>query len=76
MKSPRHSGVGRNPVPLSKFFKIHDSRPDPKTIVSEQYPQKAKRPPYSYLDKTKIETALGIKIRTWQKMLTDYLNKK
>lgn len=45
-------------------------------ITSDQYPQKAKRPVYSYLDKTKIETALHIKVRPWQEMLADYLTKR
>jgi dTDP-4-dehydrorhamnose reductase len=45
-------------------------------ITSEQYPQKAKRPPYSYLDKTKIENSLKIKVRPWQEMLGEYLSGK
>jgi dTDP-4-dehydrorhamnose reductase len=45
-------------------------------IASAQYPQKAQRPPYSYLDKAKIENALGIKVRPWPEMLKDYLNKR
>lgn len=47
-----------------------------KPIPSDQYPQKATRPPYSYLDKTKIENALDIKVRPWQKMLQEYLEKR
>jgi dTDP-4-dehydrorhamnose reductase len=45
-------------------------------IASEQYPQKVKRPPYSYLDKAKIEKALKIKARPWQEMLAGYLSKR
>lgn len=45
-------------------------------ISSEQYPQKAKRPAYSYLDKAKIEKALGIKVRVWQEMLAEYLKNR
>jgi len=45
-------------------------------ITSDQYPQKAARPSYSYLDKTKIENALNIKVRPWQEMLADYLSKR
>jgi dTDP-4-dehydrorhamnose reductase len=45
-------------------------------IPSDQYPQKAKRPPYSYLDKAKIENALGIKVRPWPQMLAEYLTKR
>jgi len=47
-----------------------------KPITSDQYPQKAKRPSYSYLDKTKIETALETKVRPWQEMLKEYLDKR
>lgn len=45
-------------------------------ITSDQYPQKAKRPAYSYLDKSKIENTLNIKIRPWQEMLADYLHNR
>jgi len=45
-------------------------------ITSDQYPQKAKRPTYSYLDKTKIENALDIKVRPWQEMLAEYLKRR
>jgi len=45
-----------------------------KPILSTGYPQKAKRPAYSYLDKYKIQKALGISIRTWKEMLEDYLS--
>jgi dTDP-4-dehydrorhamnose reductase len=44
-------------------------------ITSDQYPQKAKRPSYSYLDKSKIENALKIKVRPWQEMVGEYLRK-
>lgn len=45
-------------------------------ITSDQYPQKAKRPAYSYLSKDKIEKALDIKIRPWQEMVEEYLKSK
>ena len=44
-------------------------------IAGDQYPQKAKRPAYSYLDKKKIEKALSIKARPWKEMLAEYLSK-
>ena len=31
---------------------------------------------YSYLDKSKIENALNIKVRPWQEMLEEYLLKR
>lgn len=45
-------------------------------ITSEQYPQKAKRPHYSYMSKEKIVKALGVKVRGWQEMLNEYLEKR
>lgn len=42
-------------------------------ILSDEYPQKAKRPSYSYLNKSKIESALHVSIRPWQEMLKEYL---
>lgn len=56
-----------------EIFKQTNIEIDLKPINSDQYSQKAKRPSYSYLDKSKIEKALGIKIRPWQEMLSDYL---
>jgi dTDP-4-dehydrorhamnose reductase len=45
-------------------------------VASDHYPQKAKRPAYSYLNKMKIESSLGIEIRPWQRMLESYLAKR
>lgn len=45
-------------------------------ITSKEYPQKAKRPAYSYMSKDKIEEKLSIKIRPWQEMLKEYLDKR
>ena len=42
-------------------------------IKTIDYKQKAKRPMYSYLDKSKIEKTLGIKVRDWKDMLRDYV---
>ena len=45
-------------------------------ITSDQYPQKAKRPSYSYMSKDKIEQALKFKVRSWQEMVQEYLSNK
>lgn len=45
-------------------------------IQTKDFNAKAKRPPYSYLSKTKIESALDIKVRPWQQMLKDYLSRR
>lgn len=59
-----------------EIFDQTKTKIDLKAITSAEYPQKAKRPSYSYMDKTKIETALSIKVRPWQEMLTEYLSKR
>lgn len=41
-------------------------------VATKDFFQKAPRPAYSYLDKTKIEKTLGIKVRSWRAMLRDY----
>jgi dTDP-4-dehydrorhamnose reductase len=41
--------------------------------TSEQFPAKVKRPCYSVLDKTKIETALGVTIPEWQESLDRFM---
>ncbi len=41
--------------------------------TSAEYPSKVRRPPYSVLDKRKIESALGVSIPSWQESLSKYL---
>lgn len=45
-------------------------------IKAKEFCVVAPRPAYSYLDKTKIEKALNIKVRPWQEMLEDYLERR
>jgi len=40
---------------------------------SSEFPSKVKRPAYSVLDKTKIQTALGIRIPPWNESLRNFL---
>ncbi len=42
-----------------------------RAIATSEYPTPAKRPAYSVLDCTKIETALGVKMPTWNSQLLD-----
>jgi dTDP-4-dehydrorhamnose reductase len=44
-------------------------------VKSSEFLTIAKRPDYSYLDKSKIEKALNIKVRSWQAMLKDYFRR-
>jgi len=44
--------------------------------TSAEYPAKVKRPAYSVLDKSKIKTALGIKIPAWDESLKEFLKKQ
>jgi dTDP-glucose 4,6-dehydratase len=41
--------------------------------TSAEFPAKVRRPPYSVLDKTKIETALGVEIPSWEDSLQQFL---
>jgi len=41
--------------------------------TSDQYPSRVTRPSYSLLDKSKIESALGVSIPEWDVSLTGYL---
>ncbi|MCX6808614.1 MAG: dTDP-4-dehydrorhamnose reductase [Candidatus Berkelbacteria bacterium] len=59
-----------------EIFKQTKTKINVKAITSDQYPQKANRPTYSYLDKSKIESALEMKVRPWQEMLKSYLEKR
>jgi len=59
-----------------EIFAQTNTKIDLKPITSDEYPQKAKRPTYSYMDKSKIEKTLGITVRSWQEMLREYLSKR
>ncbi len=45
----------------------------PTPVTSSEYPQKAKRPPYSVLDCSKYSMITGCKPRTWTQSLRDYV---
>ncbi len=44
--------------------------------TSAEYPAKVKRPAYSVLDKSKIKTALGVKIPAWDESLKEFIKKQ
>jgi len=54
-----------------KIFEVNNIKIDLQPIPSSAYPTPAKRPAYSVLDKTKIKTVFGIKIKTWQASLAE-----
>jgi len=58
-----------------EIFNKTATKIDLKPITSAEYPSKAKRPPYSYLSKEKVES-LGFVVRSWQEMLTEYLENR
>jgi dTDP-glucose 4,6-dehydratase len=45
-----------------------------KPCTSDLFPAKVRRPPYSVLDKTKIERELGIIVPDWQESLSKFLS--
>lgn len=59
-----------------EIFRISEVKIDLKPITSDQYPQKAKRPDYSYMSKDKIKKEFGINVRSWQEMVREYLEKR
>jgi len=58
-----------------EIFKQTKTKINLKPITSAEYPSKARRPAYSYLSKEKVEL-LGFKVRPWQEMLKEYLEKR
>jgi dTDP-4-dehydrorhamnose reductase len=54
-------------------FRLLDKNFTVKPCASTEYRSRVKRPVYSVLDKTKIETALGIDIPAWNESLGNYL---
>lgn len=59
-----------------EIFLSTGTKIDLKAITSMEYPQKATRPRYSYLDKGKIEGVLGTEVRGWKEMLGEYLKNR
>ncbi len=59
-----------------EIFRLENIKIKLNPITTDQYPQKAKRPACSYLDKSKIEKALNVKVRPWQEMLREYLESR
>lgn len=43
--------------------------------TSQEYPQKAKRPAYSALDHSSLQSVVGDEMRPWREALKDYINK-
>jgi dTDP-4-dehydrorhamnose reductase len=58
-----------------EIFRQLEIKTDLRPIGTKDFPAKAARPSYSYLSKSKIENALRIKVRPWQEMLSDYLER-
>jgi dTDP-4-dehydrorhamnose reductase len=57
-----------------KIFEIQKIAIDLRPIPTSAYPTPAKRPEYSVLDKSKIKTAFGLRIRDWDMALTEKEN--
>lgn len=45
------------------------------SITTEQYPTPAKRPPYTVMDKQKIQSVFGVQLRNWQDSLKECIEK-
>lgn len=58
------------------IFHLTKTNIDLKPTTSDRYPQKAKRPAYTYMSKAKIEKVLDLSVRSWQYMVKEYLNNK
>lgn len=56
-----------------EIFRQTDRKVELLPVKSGAFPSKAKRPSYSYLDKSKFERLLNRKVRPWQEMLSSYL---
>lgn len=52
-----------------EIFEINKVKIDLKPIPTTSYPTPAKRPPYSVLDKTKINSTFEIEIKNWEESL-------
>lgn len=55
-----------------EIFEVNKIKITLNPIPTSSYPTAATRPKYSVLDKTKIMTTFGIKIKTWQQALKDH----
>ncbi len=55
----------------NKIFELNAIKIELNPIPTSAYPTPAIRPKYSVLDKTKIKTTFGIKIKSWENALKD-----
>lgn len=58
---------------VKEIFRQKKIKTDLSPVTTAEFFAKAKRPAYSYLDKTKIEKAFATKVKSWQNMLRQYL---
>ena len=56
-----------------EIFRIAGMQVELKPITTAQFGAKARRPGYSVLDCSKLETALGHSLRPWEEALAEYL---
>src|SRR5690606_13705926 len=52
-----------------KIFEVNDIKIELNPIPTSAYPTPAIRPKYSVLDKSKIKSTFGIKIKSWEEAL-------
>ena len=56
-----------------EVFRCAGMNVDLKPITTAEFGAKAKRPPYSVLDSSKLEAAIGHRLRSWEEALAEYL---
>jgi dTDP-4-dehydrorhamnose reductase len=57
-----------------EVFRCAGMKVDVKPATTAEFGAKAKRPPYSVLDGSKLEAAIGHRLRPWEEALAEYLN--
>lgn len=57
----------------SEAFRLANLSVDVRPITTADYPTKARRPPYSVLDSSKLEAAIGEPLPPWQDALARYV---
>ncbi len=60
----------------SRIVALSGLQCDVQPCKTKDYPTKAKRPAYSVLDNSKLESVTGIQMRSWEEALKDYLEKQ
>lgn len=58
-----------------EIFRLANLNVEVRPVTTAEYPTKARRPPYSVLDSSKLSVAIGVPLPAWQDALASYVRR-